>query len=69
MARIKVHELRNKSKPDLLTQSKRLLVYKNKKYLPLDLSPKKFRAIRKRLTKHHASLTTDREKKKKEMYL
>jgi large subunit ribosomal protein L35e len=27
-------------------------VYKNKKLLPLDLRPKKTRAIRKRLTKH-----------------
>ncbi|CAA0842068.1 60S ribosomal protein L35-2 [Striga hermonthica] len=26
--------------------------YKNKKYLPLDLRPKKTRAIRRRLTKH-----------------
>ncbi|KAG8218472.1 iron-containing alcohol dehydrogenase-domain containing protein [Butyriboletus roseoflavus] len=30
--------------------------YKNKKYLPLDLRPKKTRAIRRRLTKHEASL-------------
>ncbi|KAF3673889.1 60S ribosomal protein L35-2 [Capsicum annuum] len=28
--------------------------YKNKKYLPLDLLPKKTRAIRRRLTKHQA---------------
>ncbi|KAG9136446.1 hypothetical protein Leryth_023549 [Lithospermum erythrorhizon] len=41
--------------------------YKNKKYLPLDLRPKKTRAIRRRLTKHQASLKTEREKKK-EMY-
>ncbi|KAH7834549.1 hypothetical protein Vadar_017309 [Vaccinium darrowii] len=27
-------------------------VYKNKKYLPLDMRPKKTRAIRRRLTKH-----------------
>ncbi|KAL9322835.1 hypothetical protein ACSQ67_010888 [Phaseolus vulgaris] len=37
--------------------------YKNKKYLPLDLRPKKTRAIRRRLTKHQASLKTEREKK------
>nr|GMC59073.1 60S ribosomal protein L35-like [Ipomoea batatas]GMC61683.1 60S ribosomal protein L35-like [Ipomoea batatas]GMC65594.1 60S ribosomal protein L35-like [Ipomoea batatas]GMD86116.1 60S ribosomal protein L35-like [Ipomoea batatas] len=37
--------------------------YKNKKYLPLDLRPKKTRAIRRRLTKHQ----TERQKKK-EMY-
>lgn len=30
--------------------------YKNKKYLPLDLRPKKTRAIRRRLTKHQVSL-------------
>ncbi|KAI3781221.1 hypothetical protein L2E82_11230 [Cichorium intybus] len=98
MARIKVHELRNKGKPELLAQLKDLKaelallrvakvtggapnklskikvvrtsiaqvltvmsqkqksalreVYKNKKYLPLDLRPKKTRAIRRRLTKH-----------------
>lgn len=30
--------------------------YKNKKYLPLDLRPKKTRAIRRRLTKHQVQL-------------
>ncbi|GMY14627.1 60S ribosomal protein L35 [Fagus crenata] len=113
MARIKVHELRNKSKADLQSQLKDLKaelallrvakvtggapnklskikvvrlgiaqvltvisqkqkaalrdVYKGKKYLPLDLRPKKTRAIRRRLTKHQASLKTEREKKK-ELY-
>ncbi|XP_042501688.1 60S ribosomal protein L35 isoform X1 [Macadamia integrifolia] len=98
MARIKVHELRTKSKTDLLNQLKELKAelallrvakvtggapnklskikvvrlsiarvltvisqkqkaalreaYKNKKFLPLDLRPKKTRAIRRRLTKH-----------------
>ncbi|KAF5955945.1 hypothetical protein HYC85_008801 [Camellia sinensis] len=112
-ARIKVHELRQKSKAELLAQLKDLKAelsllrvakvtggapnklskikvvrlsiaqvltvisqkqksvlreaYKNKKYLPLDLRPKKTRAIRRRLTKHQASLKTEREKKK-EMY-
>lgn len=107
MARIKVHELRGKSKADLLTQLKDLKAelallrvakvtggapnklskikvvrlsiaqvltvisqkqkaalreaYKNKKYLPLDLRPKKTRAIRRRLTKHQLSLKTERE--------
>ncbi|XP_021821811.1 60S ribosomal protein L35-like [Prunus avium] len=97
-ARIKVHELRNKTKAELLGQLKDLKaelallrvakvtggapnklskikvvrlsiaqvltvisqkqkaalreVYKNKKFLPLDLRPKKTRAIRRRLTKH-----------------
>eukprot|EP00891_Asterochloris_glomerata_P009997 jgi/Astpho2/9997/fgenesh1_pm.00153_%23_10_t len=39
-------------------------VYANKKYKPLDLRPKKTRAIRKRLTKHQASLKTERQQKK-----
>ncbi|XP_010922436.1 large ribosomal subunit protein uL29 isoform X1 [Elaeis guineensis] len=113
MARIKVHELRGKSKADLLNQLKDLKAelallrvakvtggapnklskikvvrlsiarvltvisqkqkevlreaYKKKKYQPLDLRPKKTRAIRRRLTKHQASLKTERQKKK-EMY-
>ncbi|KAK8579655.1 hypothetical protein V6N13_142828 [Hibiscus sabdariffa] len=113
MARIKVHELRQKSKTDLLAQLKDLKAelallrvakvtggapnklskikvvrlsiaqvltvisqkqkaalreaYKKKKFLPLDLRPKKTRAIRRRLTKHQASLKTEREKKR-EMY-
>ncbi|KAG6770409.1 hypothetical protein POTOM_026090 [Populus tomentosa] len=110
MARIRVHELREKSKTELLAQLKELKAelallrvakvtggapkklskikvvrlsiaqvltvisqkqksalreaYKNKKFLPLDLRPKKTRAIRRRLTKHQASLKTEREKKR-----
>ncbi|XP_042396488.1 60S ribosomal protein L35-4-like [Zingiber officinale] len=110
MARIKVHELRGKSKTELQNQLKDLKnelsllrvakvtggapnklskikvvrlsiarvltvisqkqkaalreVYKNKKLLPLDLRPKKTRAIRRRLTKHQESLKTEREKKR-----
>nr|CAB3446644.1 unnamed protein product [Digitaria exilis] len=83
MARIKVHELRGKSKADLQAQLKEFKselsllrvakvtggapnklskmfkqkaalreAYKKKKLLPLDLRPKKTRAIRRRLTKH-----------------
>lgn len=101
-ARIKVHELRQKNKSDLLAQLKELKTelaqlrvakvtggapnklskikvvrlsiaqvltvisqkqktalreaYKNKKYLPLDLRPKKTRAIRRRLTKHQVCI-------------
>lgn len=33
--------------------------YKNKKYLPLDLRPKKTRAIRRRLTKHQVFYSAD----------
>jgi len=38
--------------------------YKKKKYLPLDLRPKKTRAIRRRLTKHERSLKTLKQHKK-----
>ncbi|KAF9057579.1 60S ribosomal protein L35 [Panaeolus papilionaceus] len=38
--------------------------YKNKKYIPLDLRPKKTRAIRRRLTKHESSLKTLKQTKK-----
>ncbi|KAL3693590.1 hypothetical protein R1sor_007241 [Riccia sorocarpa] len=110
MSKIKVHELRTKSKQELLNQLKELKaelallrvakvtggapnklskikvvrlsiaqvltvisqtqkahlreVYKKKKFLPLDLRPKKTRAIRKRLTLHQASLKTEKQKKK-----
>eukprot|EP00088_Acartia_fossae_P040416 TRINITY_DN420_c0_g1_i1.p1 TRINITY_DN420_c0_g1~~TRINITY_DN420_c0_g1_i1.p1 ORF type:complete len:124 (-),score=57.59 TRINITY_DN420_c0_g1_i1:142-513(-) len=36
-------------------------LYKNKKYKPLDLRPKKTRAMRKALTRHESSLKTDKE--------
>ncbi|KAJ6745916.1 60S RIBOSOMAL PROTEIN L35-LIKE [Salix koriyanagi] len=93
MARIKVHELREKSKTELLAQLKELKAElallrvakvtggaPNKLskikvvrlsiaqvltvILPLDLRPKKTRAIRRRLTKHQASLKTKREEKR-----
>merc|ERR1711977_53295 len=38
--------------------------YKNKAFLPLDLRPKKTRAIRRKLTKHEASRKTVRQQKK-----
>merc|ERR1712235_213693 len=38
-------------------------LYRNKKYIPLDLSPKKTRAIRKALTEHEKSLKTAREER------
>ena len=40
------------------------LFYKNKKYVPLDLRPKKTRAIRRRLTKHESGLKTEKLRKK-----
>ncbi|KAF5369893.1 hypothetical protein D9758_001050 [Tetrapyrgos nigripes] len=42
--------------------------YKNKKYLPLDLRPKRTRAIRRRLTKHEKSLKTLKQKKKNQNF-
>ncbi|PYH92171.1 60S ribosomal protein L35 [Aspergillus ellipticus CBS 707.79] len=39
------------------------LFYKNKTYTPLDLRPKYTRAIRRKLTKHEATLKTERERK------
>ncbi|KAF6148908.1 hypothetical protein GIB67_014279 [Kingdonia uniflora] len=114
MARIKVHELRGKSKAELEHQLNELKTelsllrvakvtggapnklskikvvrlgiaqvltvisqkqkaalreaYKNKKLLPLDLRPKKTRAIRRRLTKHQENLKTEREKKRELYY-
>merc|ERR1711990_829447 len=38
-------------------------LYKNKKYIPLDLRPKKTRAIRKALTSHEKSLKTRKEER------
>ena len=40
------------------------LFYRGKKHIPLDLRPKKTRAIRRRLTAHESSLKTVKEKKK-----
>ncbi|RAH42117.1 60S ribosomal uL29 domain-containing protein [Aspergillus brunneoviolaceus CBS 621.78] len=40
------------------------LFYQNKKYAPLDLRAKQTRAIRRRLTKHEATLKTERQRKK-----
>jgi len=40
------------------------MYYKGKKYVPLDLRPKKTRAIRRRLTKFEASRKTERQQKR-----
>mmetsp|Transcript_10139 Transcript_10139/g.29139 ORF Transcript_10139/g.29139 Transcript_10139/m.29139 type:complete len:124 (+) Transcript_10139:89-460(+) len=51
----------------VLTQNKRSALkaaFESKKYMPLDLRTKKTRAIRRRLTKHQASLKTQKEIKK-----
>lgn len=48
-----------------LTQRAQLrLFYKNKKFIPLDLRPKKTRAMRRRLTPYEASRVTERQRKK-----
>ncbi|KAF2088748.1 hypothetical protein K490DRAFT_63962 [Saccharata proteae CBS 121410] len=65
----KIHDVR-KSIARVLTvinsnqRNQLRLFYKGKKYMPLDLRPKQTRAIRRRLTKHEASLTTEKQKKK-----
>ncbi|AYO42777.1 60S ribosomal protein L35-3 [Malassezia restricta CBS 7877] len=38
--------------------------YKNKKFQPLDLRPKKTRALRRKMTKHELSQKTERQHKK-----
>lgn len=42
--------------------------YKNKKFLPLDLRPKKTRAIRRRLTKHELSIKSIKTIKKERAF-
>nr|ACI69935.1 60S ribosomal protein L35 [Salmo salar] len=42
--------------------------YKGKKYKPLDLRPKKTRAIRRRLNKHEESLMTKKMQRKSRLY-
>ncbi|KAF6220957.1 hypothetical protein HO133_002638 [Letharia lupina] len=65
----KIHDLR-KSVARVLTvinsnQRQQLRIfYAKKKYLPLDLRPKKTRAIRRRLSKHEATIVTEKQKKK-----
>ncbi|KAL9129817.1 MAG: hypothetical protein Q9175_007187 [Cornicularia normoerica] len=65
----KIHDLR-KSVARVLTvinsnQRQQLrLFYAKKKYLPLDLRPKKTRAIRRRLSKHESTVMTEKQKKK-----
>ncbi|KAI9832568.1 MAG: 60S ribosomal protein L35, partial [Thelocarpon superellum] len=65
----KIHDLR-KSIAKVLTiinanqRAQLRLFYKNKKYLPLDLRPKQTRAIRRSLSKHERSRTTEKSKKK-----
>uniref|UniRef100_A0AAY3ZZP2 Large ribosomal subunit protein uL29 n=1 Tax=Denticeps clupeoides TaxID=299321 RepID=A0AAY3ZZP2_9TELE len=51
------------------TQKENLMkFYKGKKYKPLDLRPKKTRAIRRRLTKHEEGLMTKKMQRKSRLY-
>ncbi|EON61357.1 60S ribosomal protein L35 [Coniosporium apollinis CBS 100218] len=65
----KIHDVR-KSIARVLTiinanqRAQLRLFYKNKKYMPLDLRPKQTRAMRRRLSKHEASLVTEKQKKR-----
>merc|ERR1712147_39878 len=76
MAKLKVSDLRTKSKVVRLSIARVLTVisqnqkaalqkaYEGKQYKPLDLRVKKTRAIRKALTKEQKSLKTVKEQKK-----
>ncbi|KAL1966484.1 hypothetical protein VTN77DRAFT_4406 [Rasamsonia byssochlamydoides] len=65
----RIHDLR-KSIARVLTvinanqRAQLRLFYKGKKYLPLDLRPKLTRAMRRRLTRHEASLVTEKQRKR-----
>ncbi len=59
----------NKARSPLLREARRAgadppAPARPQKYLPLDLRPKKTRAIRRRLTKTQANLKTEKERKK-----
>ncbi|KAI9784528.1 MAG: 60S ribosomal protein L35 [Peltula sp. TS41687] len=65
----KIHDLR-KSVARVLTiinanqRAQLRLFYQKKKYLPLDLRPRKTRAMRRALTKHERTRITEKQKKK-----
>ncbi|CAI9161034.1 unnamed protein product [Rangifer tarandus platyrhynchus] len=83
MAKIKARDLRGKKEEELLKQLEDLKVelsqlhtqkenlrkfYKGKKYKPLDLQPKKTRAMRRRLNKHEENLKTKKQQRKERLY-
>merc|ERR1712093_914973 len=43
-------------------------LYQGKKYKPIDLRPKKTRALRRRLNKHQESLKTSKQQNKQRLY-
>ncbi|KAG5197549.1 hypothetical protein MJG53_016409 [Ovis ammon polii x Ovis aries] len=76
MAKIKAQDLRGKRKEELLKQLEDLKTqkenlrkfYKGKKYKPLDLRPKKTRAMRRRLNKHEKTLKAKKQQRKERLY-
>eukprot|EP00249_Psilotum_nudum_P026987 c34190_g1_i1 orf=309-680(-) len=67
LSKIKVVRLSIAQVLTVLSQNQKAALraaFKNSKRLPLDLRPKKTRAIRRRLTKHQASMKTERQKKR-----
>ena len=56
----RVHIVMNQKQKENLRK-----LYKNKKFKPLDLRPKKTRAIRRALTKHEQSIKTQKEIRKR----
>ncbi|KAL9055257.1 MAG: hypothetical protein Q9162_003667 [Coniocarpon cinnabarinum] len=65
----KIHDLRKSIARVLtiinVTQRQQLrLFYKKKKYMPLDLRPKKTRKLRREMTKHEKSLVTEKQRKR-----
>ena len=48
-----------------ITQRQQLrLFYKNKKYVPLDLRPKKTRKLRREMTKHEKTIVSEKQRKR-----
>ncbi|KAJ1078446.1 hypothetical protein K5549_021469, partial [Capra hircus] len=72
MAKIKARDLRGKKKEELLKQLDRRRGFQTledgKKYKPLDLRPKKTRAMRPRLNKHEETLKTKKQQRKERLY-
>uniref|UniRef100_A0A673UE09 Large ribosomal subunit protein uL29 n=1 Tax=Suricata suricatta TaxID=37032 RepID=A0A673UE09_SURSU len=64
---LKIHRPRSHCpQPDSERNLRKL--YKGKKYKPLDLWPKKTRAMRRRLNKHEENLKTKKQKPKERLY-
>ncbi|XP_006899943.1 PREDICTED: 60S ribosomal protein L35-like [Elephantulus edwardii] len=75
MTKIKARDVRGKKEEELLKQLddlkvelSQLRITKDKKYKPLDLRPKKTRAVRPRLNKHEENLKTKKQQRKERLY-